>query len=277
MEAQQVQLSSEQKKGLEDFFQKMWVDYGRMNPQANAVYQALVHYGEKVVNDHIALRTFSHPHIQIDQLARPFINYGYQEIANYRFEQKKLRAKHYENNHGDWPKVFISELDLSLLSPWIQDLFLNLAESISAEALKNEDFVLSGRPWKADYSTYQKLYAESEYAAWLYAHGFRPNHFTVYVNELKKLNSIQDLNHFLKQQGFPLNSFGSEVKGTPQDYLEQSSTMANMIDVQFSDGVFKIPGCYYEFAKRYKLPNGKLFQGFVATSADKIFQSTHQQ
>ena len=31
---------------------------------------------------------------------------------------------------------------------------------------------------------------------------------------------------------------------------------------------------YYELAKRYPLPSGELFQGFVPASADKIFEST---
>ncbi len=32
---------------------------------------------------------------------------------------------------------------------------------------------------------------------------------------------------------------------------------------------------FYEFAKRYPTANGKLYQGFVAASADKFFESTN--
>ena len=39
-------------------------------------------------------------------------------------------------------------------------------------------------------------------------------------------------------------------------------------------GAHSIPCCYYEFAKRYTQADGKLFRGFVAQSADKIFEST---
>ncbi len=52
--------------------------------------------------------------------------------------------------------------------------------------------------------------------------------------------------------------------------------MASEIPVKFDDGLHNIPGCYYEFAKRYPLANGKLYQGFVAKSADKIFESTNR-
>ena len=81
----------------------------------------------------------------------------------------------------------------------------------------------------------------------------------------------------MKTLGFKLNPFGGEIKGTPEELLEQSSTMAESLNVQFADGVYAIPACYYEFAKRYAMPNGQLYQGFVASSADKIFESTNRR
>ena len=66
------------------------------------------------------------------------------------------------------------------------------------------------------------------------------------------------------------------MKGTPEVYLEQTATLANTIEVTFADGKISIPACYYEFAKRYPMKNGKLYQGFVAKSADKIFESTNK-
>jgi len=56
--------------------------------------------------------------------------------------------------------------------------------------------------------------------------------------------------------------------------LEQSSIRAEMIEVNFTEGKKEIPGCYYEFARRYANQNGKLYSGFIAKSADKIFEST---
>mgnify|MGYP001471310139 CR=1 FL=1 len=80
---------------------------------------------------------------------------------------------------------------------------------------------------------------------------------------------------FLKSKGFKLNSSGGEVKGTPHVFLEQSSTLANRVEVKFTDGKKEIPSCYFEFAKRYALDSGELYQGFIAKSADKIFESTN--
>lgn len=108
----------------------------------------------------------------------------------------------------------------------------------------------------------------------MYAFGFCANHFTVNVNAFKKFKEINDVNELLHQHHFKLNSSGGLIKGTPADHLEQSSTMAEEIDVNFAEGTYKIPSCYYEFAKRYPLANGQLYTGFVAASADKIFEST---
>ena len=125
-----------------------------------------------------------------------------------------------------------------------------------------------------DTQTYEKLLEVSEYAAWMAAFGFRPNHFTVNVNALKTFKGLEEVNQFLKGQGILLNTSGGEVKGTKEDLLKQSSTMANQITVDFSDKAMVVPSCYYEFAQRFRGQDGQLYQGFVATSADKIFEST---
>ena len=134
----------------------------------------------------------------------------------------------------------------------------------------------SGASWKRSFKTYDALYKESEYAAWTYAYGFRANHFTVNVNQLKKFSDLPKLNNFIKSNGFQLNQSGGEIKGTPEEMLEQSSTMAKDVALEFEEGTYKIPACYYEFAKRYPMADGNLYQGFIAKSADKIFESTNK-
>jgi hypothetical protein len=59
------------------------------------------------------------------------------------------------------------------------------------------------------------------------------------------------------------------------DLLEQSSIKAGINRITFQEGEFDIPGCYYEFAFRHPETDGKLYSGFVAKSADKIFESTN--
>lgn len=262
---------------LETLLDKMWVDYCELNPAAKRIHDIFVAEGETVINDHIALRTFNHPRLGIESLAKQFKKYGYEEKGEYTFVEKKLYAKHYEHADENKPKIFISELELEKVSPFIRETVNKLVDQVPDSALQSESFSMSGRPWKMTWDLYSQLAKESEYASWVGAYGFRPNHFTININKLKKFSDIKTLNEFIKGKGFVLNASGGEVKGTPADYLEQSSTMASEIPVKFDDGsTHNIPGCYYEFAKRYPLQNGKLYQGFVAKSADKIFESTNK-
>lgn len=262
---------------LHKLLEHMWSDYCQMNPEAQRIVNVLTAAGEKVLNDHIALRTFNLPGIGIHDLAKHFTKYGYKEAGEYHFKEKKLFAKHWQHEDLSLPKVFISELLVEEMPTSAQAIIHQAVKELPINQVNNFDFLYSGRPWNMSYKNFQELAAISEYAAWLCAWGFRPNHFTVIINELKKLNEITVLNSFLKENGFKLNSFGGEIKGTPAEMLEQSSTMAAQIPVQFSDGTFSVPGCYYEFAKRYKDQSGQLYHGFIAKSADKIFESTHRQ
>jgi hypothetical protein len=263
-------------KTLPSLLDKMWLDYININPLAKKISDLLTSEGETIQNDHIALRTFNHPRVGVDVMAKPFIEAGYKYGGDYHFPEKKLYAKHYEHADLSLPKIFISELKLEEFSPSLQKAVSELVAQIPAGLENQFDFVSIGRPWKVTTKIYQELLKESDYAAWVSAFGYRPNHFTVFINVLKKYSDISVLNDHLKANGFKLNASGGEVKGTKEVCLEQSSTLANNIEVSFEDGKLTIPACYYEFAKRYPLETGKLYQGFVAASADKIFESTKQ-
>ncbi len=261
---------------LHRYMDNMWIDYLKMNPTAEKIHNLFSHSGEVLSNDHLALRTFKHPQLGIDSLAKHFLKYGYKESGEYFFTEKKLYAKHYEHPDKNVPKIFISELELEKMSSFVQEIIALCINQLEPSATDSEDFVFSGRHWIANHATYLKLAQESEYASWVYAYGFRPNHFTVSINHLKNFTDIHRLNDFIKSNGFKLNASGGEIKGTPEELLEQSSTMAAEIQCEFADGVYSIPGCYYEFAKRYPMPSGELYQGFIAKSADKIFESTNK-
>ena len=261
-------------KTLPSLLDKMWQDYIAINPLAKKISDVLTSRGEKIVNDHIALRTFNHPRVGLDVMAKPFLEAGYVYGGDYHFPEKKLYAKHYQHPDPALPKIFISELKLEEFSDNLRQTVNKLIDQIPAGTEHQFDFVSIGRPWKLTTQTYNELLKESDYAAWVSAFGYRPNHFTVFINELKNFSDIKVLNDFLKNEGFKLNASGGEVKGSKEVCLEQSSTLANNIEVSFDDAKLTIPACYYEFAKRYAMNDGKLYQGFVAASADKIFEST---
>lgn len=261
---------------ISSLLDNLWACYAEMNSQVPAIHQALIQAGEQnIQNDHIAFRAFEGGKLGINKLKAVFEELGWQQAGQYHFKQKKLQAIHLEHDNAELPKIFISELITSEFSKNLQDI-------VSDDLLELSDDFFSGcwltkGRWQSslpDLAKYEQLLQESEYAAWLYIFGICPNHFTVYVNALEKFANIDSLNEFLLANNFTMNTSGGLVKGAEQDGLRQSSTMASKVAVEFKCGKVKsIPCCYYEFAERFML-SGKLFQGFVTGSADKIFQST---
>lgn len=262
---------------VQSLFDNLWKQYVGLNKTAEQIHSLLKSKNNnEILNDHVAFRTFKHPQYGISHLAKTFEQLGYKDMGDYHFEVKKLYAKHYEHPDKNLPKVFISELLTENFSSFFQNTFLELAKSMPEDQRNDPGVSYSGTHWNKSFDVYKKLYAESPYGAWLYAFGFCANHFTVYLNSLNNFSDLSELNQFLKDNNFILNASGGEIKGSPELFLEQSSTMANEIMVSFTDGDHKIPSCYYEFAKRYNMPDGKIYQGFVANSADKIFESTNK-
>ena len=226
----------------------LWRDYTALTPQAARIHALFAARGERIVNDHVALRTFGRPGIDRFTLGRRFEALGWVKADDYRFDDKHLWASAWRHPDPELPKVFISELVIDELPPAIAAILDGLVAALPPGFTDRADLPYAGRPWTIAHATYRQLLEVSEYAAWVAAFGFRVNHFTVDV--------------------------GGLVKGTPADHLEQSSTCAEPIAVAFADGTFAVPSCYYEFARRYQLPSGERFEGFVPTSADKLFHST---
>ncbi len=261
---------------LTELLDLLWKDYVETNPPAQRIHDLFTAKGEKVINDHVAFRTYGHPMIDVDVLSQAFRERGYEEKGQYHFEKKKLFAKHFEHPDTVMPLIFISQLKLEEFDDNIQRIIQKLIDQIPEGYTNDPKFLFSGRPWQVSYKDYLTLKEASEYAAWMAAFGFRVNHFTVSIHHLQNFDTIQEVNRFLKDNGFKLNDSGGEVKGTPADLLEQSSTIAYNKEVEFKDGKYVVPACYYEFAKRYPGKDGNLFRGFIASSADKIFESTNK-
>lgn len=255
---------------------KLWEQYTEVTPSAKKIHALLGQKGEEIKNDHIAIRTFNDVRVNIAVLEKPFLAVGYQPCGEYVFESKKLFAKHYEHaTDKDAPRIFISELELEKCSPELQKKVKTLLDNCDQNVFSHPELVLSGTVWNSkSQSIYTSLLEESEYAAWMYVYGFRANHFTINVNALNHFATLEELNSFLEENGWKLNASGGKIKGTPEQLLEQSSTLADLHSVTFEEGTFEIPSCYYEFALRYTMKDGNLYQGFIASSADKIFEST---
>ncbi len=259
---------------IEVLFAPLWQQYLAITPSAVAIHR-LLGGGAPIINDHIALRGLAGTPLDLQALARPFIAAGYRFAGDYQFVAKKLDARHLQHPDADAPKVFISELKLHECSSQLQTIVARLLAQLPAGTAQRQDLPWSGRLRQISQADYQVLADESEYAGWVAAWGLRANHFTVSVNALGL--SLEAVNERLQQAGFVLNATGGLVKGSPAELLEQSSTVADLAEVQFSDGVRTIPGCFYEFARRYSQADGQIYPGFIAASADKIFSSTDRR
>ncbi len=265
---------------MDAIIQKLWSNYLHMTPTVKKVKNTLQLDDYSSFCDHIAFRTLNTDQLGItkritgefgiEKLSRKFLNLGYTIKQEYYFKKKKLKAIHLENE--SLPKIFISELLLDQCSFFLKNTLLKAFNPCE----KTKDILIKGRSWDVNYKVYKELERESEYAAWLYVHGHRVNHFTINVNQLEK-HSIEDVCKQLKNSGIHLNNCGGIIKGHKKAGLKQASTLADTILVNFEDlkEAIRIPSCYVEFAERFPI-NNEIFNGFVTNSADKIFQSTNR-
>ncbi len=269
-----------QDQALAQFFAELWRDYTAAAPMAADIAALFTAQGHRLINDHVAFRTISDSPIGLSQLEKVLAQLGYQAYDSFRFEQKKLNAKAYRWRDPDAaPKIFLSELQLTELAQPAAEVIKGYIEHIAVDTPLRPALLYQGRLWPTPrWQDYQLLSSYSEYAAWLMVMGLRANHFTVSVNHLNGQPSLEEVNRGLKQSGFALNAVGGEIKRGPPHTLEQSATLADRQPYRFAGGeVRDISTCFYEFALRHTLADGKVYSSFVEGNADKIFASTNSQ
>lgn len=270
-------MSSAASERLETLFDSLWEAYAAITPAAARIHALLHARGESFRNDHVAFRTFDLAPLGLERLAAPFLALGYTPTGRYDFEVKKLHARSYSHPSGRFPRVFISELRTGEFPPVVREIAETLLEQVDPRALASDEAALTWAPtWPAPtLENYERLLEHSEYAAWLAAFGIRANHFTVHANDLRSVAELAELVELLRAAGERLNAEPSPIQGSAAERLEQCSTLADRVEWSFADGErASIPSCYYEFAWRHADAEGKLFDGFVTQSADKIFEST---
>ena len=260
------------------FFTSLWNQYIRVTPQATDIQTLLTTRGERVVNDHVAFRTFDVKGYDLATVSNILASIGYKAFDSYTFPDKMLRANAYiVPGDSRAPKIFFSELIRSELDDESRSIIDEIITPLEGE-LTLADLTGSYPFAKPTAGQYKKLADISEYAGWLSTMGYQANHFTVSVNSLRTLGSIEELIELLIEQNYHLNEVGGYIKGTPKDLLVQASTIADRIHFEFSDGLASdVPSCFYEFAYRFNDSDGQLFQGFVPNNANAIFESTDRQ
>jgi hypothetical protein len=261
----------------ETFFHYLWQNYIQLAPQAKRIQQTFRDRNEPIMNDHVAIRTLNLEPIRLVALEPHLLAMGYQRFEPYGFPEKKLNAWSYVPPDEVLPRIFLSELDCNALTPEAQAILQRICFQIKPHQVKDINVFWAGCLWQPiSWADYQTLIEESEYAAWVASLGLRANHFTLSVNHLKQASTLEKVLTIIDELGIPINESGGRIKGSPEVLLEQASTLADLLPVEFAEGEQHIiPTCYYEFARRYPVTSGKLYQGFVPASADRIFESTH--
>lgn len=275
--------------------------YLNRNPTAKAILGLVDSIeNDNICYDHIAFRTFGVSGHGIDSLAKFFLDLGYSQRDELRFPAKKLKALWFSppsvpipeggsGVNGPLPRVFISELLVDQLSSEAQDIIKKYT-NISDKACNHAALAsaLGSLTWeKPLHSEFQRLASESEYAAWTLVNGYALNHVTISIHRLSsQIKNIESFNRFVEENSFKLNSDGGDLKVSPDGLLLQSSTVADSLSFEFSDGITdSVPCSYIEFAERMVLPQYKNLpkeeikehhrrDGFEVGNADKIFEST---
>jgi len=259
--------------------------------------EKIIHKADEIENDHIAFRTMGVPHLGIQSLEKIFLHYGYEKRDFYFFPEKKLKAHWYAPPAPQYPRIFISELQVDKLSAEAQQIIFSYTKEVKSDPVdglnlddaKSVDHFLHSALWRVplldDYLTLAK---ESEYAAWVIYNRYYLNHFTISVHNLEKgYNTVALFNDFLEKRGFTLNDAGGKIKISADGALLQSSTVARKAEAEFANNKKQsIAGSYVEFAERKVLPQYRHLaedainrshrrEGFEANNADKIFESTY--
>ena len=287
--------------GLHIIMDLLMQRYSERVPDVMKIVNAMINNGiignkEDIQNDHIAFRTLGVPQLGLQSLEKIFLHYGYSKREHLKFAAKKLDAYWYAPPEEHFPRIFISELRVNELSEEAQQIILSYTDEVKSDPVDDLDlndaqavgaFLHKGLWRLPSVADYQRLLSESEYAAWVIYNRYYLNHYTISLHHLKEgYNTCEQFNAFLESIGIKLNNSGGKIKVSPDGLLRQSSTVAQVIEAPFANGMrLPIAGSYVEFAERGVLPAFTHLQknelkrehfrdGFEAGNADKIFEST---
>ncbi|MDB4297269.1 DUF1338 domain-containing protein [Flavobacteriaceae bacterium] len=271
-------------------------------PDVNKITTAMIEMGmiaseATIENDHIAFRTLGVPNLGIESLEKIFLFHGYKKEDSYNFEEKKLNAYWYSPPTPSFPRVFISELRVDelpieqqkIIIKYTQKISKDPVDSLNLNSVSEVDSFLHSPLWELPtIADFNKLAEVSEYASWVIYNRYYLNHYTISVHNLPSpYNQLIEFNLFLKDIGIELNQSGGEIKKSPDGLLLQSASISKLLTAVFKNNETKqIAGSYVEFAERKILDQYKNLpltainrthrkEGFEASNADKIFESTY--
>jgi hypothetical protein len=223
---------------------RLWRDFVGSTPQAARIRELLVARGEHVHHDHVALRTIAAPGLGIEAIARRFEAEGFRPRERYRFDEAHLRARYWQHDDPNAPKIFIVELDVGALSLGAQAIFERLLAQLPPGFTDRADLPWAGRPWTPAYADYQSLLVESEHAARVAALGLGVERCSLDASALITFPDLDALVAYLVEHAFRV-----DVKSG------RATLRPDPISVRFADTTARIPSGTYELvAPRLPLP-----------------------
>ena len=238
-----------------DLAGQLWHSFVATTPHAARIRELLVARGELVHHDHVALRTLAVPELGMDAIGRRLEVDGYRPRERYTFEEAHLRARYWQHDDPNAPKVFVVELDPGALSAGAQAIVERLLAQVPEGFGARPDLPWAGRPWAPSYADYQALLSESEHAARVAALGIGPERFALDVGALITFPDLDALVAFLVEHAFRVDVRGDRATIRPEP-----------IQVRFADTAARIPSGAYELAVR-QAPRPRPARGYAVSVA----------
>jgi hypothetical protein len=287
------------KKTINIILESLFDTYSDRVPDVKKITSALIESNiisnqSEIVNDHIAFRTMGVEFLGIQSLEKIFLHHGYVKKDFYSFKTKKLNAFWYSHSDENMPRIFISELKVNDLSENSRRIISKYTDQVTEDPVDKLDLsnanevinFLSNPLWSLpSLNDFNDLLKETEYGSWVIYNRYYLNHYTISVHELiDQYNTLEKFNAFVTKIGIKLNDSGGVIKESKDGLLLQSSSVANKVKANFTEGSSLISGSYVEFAERKILPKYSNVSeikpihrrdGFETSNADKIFESTY--
>ena len=292
-----------------ELLNRLWEKYLTRVSYAKTYADLVTEKGGKIVNDHIAFRTFNiHTGEQpegIRAVKHIIEALEYKPVEKYTFRKKKLSATHFEHPDKIFPKIFVSQLEVEELPEWAQNAvhqtvkdtpYLLSVEALellqilkmegelnleAAQFLVNDLVNYFRRPWDVPFKDdVLKINDVSQYAAWTLLHGNSVNHYTAFINfqDVAEWPDLETTCEGLKNAGVPMKE---TIEGQKGSKLQQTATQAvkEEVEVKTDEGIEMINWtyAYYELAQRdFVEVDGKtkLFSGFLGEQATHLFDMT---
>ena len=287
---------------------KLWEGFLNRVSYARLYNEMVSRRGGSIVIDHIGFRTLNtHTGEQpggIWGIRHVFECLGYTPSGKYSIAAKNLKAVHFEHAVSGLPKIFVSQLEVSQLPVWVQQLFPEVVANTPyllsdtgielLNKLKNDGMLIHEaadilvdelvqyfrRPWSPPLKdTVLKINDVSHYASWVLLHGNAPSHFASLMNaqNVAEWPDIKTTSQAMQYAGIPMKR---KIEGNGEALLQQTATMAVKEEVTVKDvGTYhEIPWtyAYLELIQRNHERNNQeiLFQNFLEDHERHLYQMT---